>query len=101
MKQTPHLSEKVRCNIASARIILQNDDSVAIREQECHLNIDREANIVHVCCSHSNYITKLKKNPHFNVRLIYVNKEGRILQLLGEMPTNLITIRGCRGGSDE
>lgn len=62
-------------------------------EQECHFNIQRDRDLTLVCCSHQPLITKLAKNPLFEIDTITISRENKVLQVMGNLPGNAISIR--------
>lgn len=81
-------------DVSQYKLEFLNLKSLPICEQELHINIDRETGNADICCSHSNWITKLKKNSLFKVRSVLVSKlNNKILSVEGYLKGKFITIR--------
>jgi len=84
---------KLSLDTTRTEFIFNSSANIPISEQENHVCVDRQTDKTQICCSHSNWITKLKKNPSFECTKIVYNDSYRILELTGEFPKDIVTLR--------
>ena len=73
--------------------------NIPIEEQECHMNISREDEIIYLDCTHQNYITKLAKSGHFTLLSTTIStktKDKYVLGVNGTLDINGIIIKKLR-----
>lgn len=81
-----------------AKVDYLSERSIPIIEQECNINIDRFKDMCYICCSDQRFLTKLKKNPLFEIREILLSNslsdyDLKILQVSGTLPLKAISFR--------
>jgi hypothetical protein len=86
-----------RCKKASTIKVIHNElTTLPISEQECHLNIIREDNMIYVDCSHQCYINDFMNSEFFTLTEILVSTNAstldHILEIKGTMEEKGITI---------
>lgn len=77
--------------------------SIAAHEQEITIQLSRtpdggEDLLIHICCSHQPWLTKLKRNTNFTAEEVLTSEDGFILQVRGTLPAELLTLRTAKRG---
>jgi len=70
-----------------------NIENVSLKEQECHIWLDRIDNICHIDSSWQKYVLRLLNNPFFVLQHATIGLLGNLIQIKGTLPLKAITIR--------